>query len=224
MQKLFSQEWRFLDEKGEVFGDWEVKKLGTIVSTMQSGISRKLSTYDIGYPILRSNNVIENRVNFEDLKFWKLVDDKGVDLKKYILHDGDLLINFINSISQIGKVAYFINSLRRDVIFTTNLLRVKLKKGINTNFILFFFQTRAYKSHIHAITKPAINQASFTTKDLNSLKIPLPPLPEQKKIAHCLSTLDQEIHLLEQQQEQWELQKKGLMQQLLTGKVRVLVA
>lgn len=53
------------------------------------------------------------------------------------------------------------------------------------------------------------------------MKIQLPSLQEQKAIAQILSTADKEIDPLTQQLEQLKLQKKGLMQLLLTGIVRV---
>lgn len=58
-------------------------------------------------------------------------------------------------------------------------------------------------------------------KELNELKLPLPPLPEQKKIAEILSTWDKAIEKLEKLIELKEKRKKGLMQQLLTGKKRL---
>ena len=58
-------------------------------------------------------------------------------------------------------------------------------------------------------------------KELNELKLPLPPHPEQKKIVEILSTWDQAIEKLEKLIELKEQRKKGLMQQLLTGKTRL---
>lgn len=54
-----------------------------------------------------------------------------------------------------------------------------------------------------------------------NLSVAIPPLPEQQKIASVLSSCDREIALLREQLEQYKQQKKGLMQQLLTGRVRV---
>lgn len=56
---------------------------------------------------------------------------------------------------------------------------------------------------------------------LTYYKVPLPPLPVQRRIAKILSTADREIELLKQEVEQLKEQKKGLMQLLLTGIVRV---
>lgn len=56
---------------------------------------------------------------------------------------------------------------------------------------------------------------------INSVQIPLPPLPEQKAIAQVLSTADAAIHTTEKLIAQKELRKKWLMQQLLTGKKRL---
>ena len=55
------------------------------------------------------------------------------------------------------------------------------------------------------------------SSDLSRLKIPLPPLPEQRAIARVLSTADAAIHTTEKLIAQKELRKKWLMQQLLTG-------
>ena len=61
----------------------------------------------------------------------------------------------------------------------------------------------------------------LSTSDFRKLLIPLPPLPEQQKIATTLSAIDNEIQELENQKTAYQIQKKGLMQVLLTGKVRV---
>lgn len=61
----------------------------------------------------------------------------------------------------------------------------------------------------------------ITRNELENLPLPLPPLPEQRRIADCLSALDREIELLEREKAQRQTQKKALMELLLTGKVRV---
>lgn len=60
--------------------------------------------------------------------------------------------------------------------------------------------------------------------EIENYLIPLPPLPEQKKIAEILSTVDKKLELERKRKEKFERMKKGLMNDLLTGKRRVKVS
>lgn len=64
-------------------------------------------------------------------------------------------------------------------------------------------------------------QQNLNVKAINHLKIPLPPLEEQEKIAEILSTTDEKLETLRAKKEAFETLKKGLMQKLLSGEVRV---
>ena len=66
-------------------------------------------------------------------------------------------------------------------------------------------------------------QKRVPTDFIKAYRIPLPSLPEQRKIAAVLSACDREIELLHEKLDALKKQKKGLMQQLLTGKVRVAI-
>ena len=69
------------------------------------------------------------------------------------------------------------------------------------------------------VEKTSIPQ--LTAPKLAKYKLPLPPLPEQKKIAEILSTIDKRVELLREKKERVARIKKGLMNDLLTGKRRV---
>ena len=64
-------------------------------------------------------------------------------------------------------------------------------------------------------------QKFISLKNIRNLKVPLPTIAEQQKIAAVLTTADNEIALLQKQLTALETEKRGLMQQLLTGKTRV---
>jgi len=211
---------RFKDVYGRDFPEWENKQLGDIVDVMQSGVSRMLNDSDIGLPVIRSNNLVNNKLDVSDIKYWHLKDDQGVNLENYFLKEGDLLVNFINSLAQIGKVALFENTLNRDTIFTTNLMRLSFKRNVNTKYISCFFQTNEYIKHIQAITKPAVNQASFTTKEFKTLIIPFPCTVEQTKIANFLTAVDEKITQLTQKSDLLAQYKKGVMQKIFSQELR----
>ncbi|UCH92209.1 MAG: restriction endonuclease subunit S [Candidatus Aminicenantes bacterium] len=89
----------------------------------------------------------------------------------------------------------------------------------------FFKQVILQKNFVHklGIISPggAGRNRVLSKKDFQRLKIKIPPIEEQQKIASILSAADQEIELIKQQLEKLKEQKKGLMQKLLTGQIRV---
>ena len=90
----------------------------------------------------------------------------------------------------------------------------------NDNMDLYFISS--ILNHINIIKyvtgtgQPKLNKAQ-----LNSIKIPLPPLEEQKQIADILSSSDEKLDVLRVKKEKYETLKKGLLQKLLSGEVRV---
>ena len=198
-------------------------KFGNLIRLMKSGISRRFSPYDIGIPVIRSKNIQENRLDLSEIKFWYLEDPQGSDLIGYVLDDQDILLNFINSIDQIGKCCLF-EKQERNFIYTTNIFRIKTRKDMITHeYFYLFSQTYLYQFQLNRIVKPAVNQASFTKPDFMRIEIPLPSLSEQKKIASIISSIDKRIEREQQYKSKLEQLKRGLMQDLLTGKVRVKV-
>ena len=171
--------------------------------------------------MLRSNNVDNGRINWNEIKYWYKQDNQGAKTENYYLNNGDILLNFINSLAQIGKCAIFENRLNRDTIFTTNLMRIKLSTKINSKIFLEHTFTDRYKYFIQAIAKPAVNQASFTSHDYKKYLIPLPSIQEQEKIAEILSAWDDGIETLEKLIEQKDVFHKALMKNLLVGKKRL---
>jgi len=210
-------------EIGEVPEEWPVFHLEKVVKFIKSGISREFSSYDIGYPVIRSTNIQNNRLDLTDVKYWHLKDPQKANLKNYIIEDGDILVNFINSINQIGKCCIF-RIQDRDFIYTTNIFRVKLDQDILLHsYFHFFAQTSIYQNQIYRMIKPAVQQASITHRDFQKIEIPTPPIWEQQKIVSVLAEVDNKIEKEKQRKEQLEKLKKGLMQDLLTGRVRVKV-
>ena len=204
----------------EIPEEWEVKKIDYVIKMIQSGISRLLSSTDIGYVIATSGNIQNGQFDISDLKYWHKIDTQGVDLQKYILNDNDILLNFINSLARIGKSCIF-KKQKRDWIFTTNIFRIRSNDKSTQQFLSYILNTNFTMNQINAITQPAINQASFSQGSFKKIKILIPPLPEQQKIATILSNIDAQIDSQTQYKEKLERLKKSLMQKLLTGEVRV---
>jgi len=95
---------------------------------------------------------------------------------------------------------------------------IKPIKGINVDWLFYYITLNK-----HRIVQLGVGSTflEVSKKDFENFKIIVPPFPEQQKIAEVLSTWDKAIEKQSQLIEKLELRKKGLMQQLLTGKKRL---
>lgn len=101
---------------------------------------------------------------------------------------------------------------------------LKDKISINKCFYRYFFKSYNFIEKYLSIAVIGIRDGKqISYPDLQSVKIPYPPLSEQKAIADILSKADEEIDLLTAKLSALKSQKKGLMQKLLTGQIRVKV-
>ena len=91
--------------------------------------------------------------------------------------------------------------------------------GIATKFAYFYLSSKT--QYFREILAPGVGQPNLNTEIIGDLGIPVPPLPEQRKIAQILSTWDRGIATTEKLIDASKQQKKALMQQLLTGKKRL---
>ena len=89
-------------------------------------------------------------------------------------------------------------------------------------FARFYFRSFQMRDKISRLAQGS-TRFNLSKNEIMKLKIKLPSLPEQQKIAEVLSLADDEINLLRNELEELKLQKKALMQKLLTGQVRVKV-
>lgn len=98
------------------------------------------------------------------------------------------------------------------------VLAIVVNKNHCNNFI--FFALEQYKNTLVKKYRQG-GQPNLNAKIIKSIKLRLPPLYEQKQIAHVLNTAQHEIELLKKITEQYRSQKRGLMHKLLTGKLKV---
>ena len=124
----------------------------------------------------------------------------------------------------IGRVGEYCGAVYMTLKFswiTDNALYVveKLISDINLDFFVYLLTY----TDLNKLKKKS-GQPLITQKIIHSIKIPLPPLPEQHRIAEILSTVDKKLELEKKRKEKLERIKKGLMNELLTGKKRVTIA
>lgn len=115
----------------------------------------------------------------------------------------------------IGKVA--INLV--DMAISQDLTGVVLDhKNADVAFVYWLLSN--YTSKLKSLAQGSTIKR-LLRKEIENLKLPLPPLPEQRRIAEIISTVDKKLELETKRKEKLERIKKGLMNDLLTGKRRV---
>lgn len=118
----------------------------------------------------------------------------------------------------IGRKGTIDKSQYMDTPFWTvdTLFYSLIKSGYLAKYIFYKFETINWNKYNEGSTIPSLSSST-----IHSIKVLLPPLAEQEKIAEILGTWDEAIEKLSSLIEQKKLLKKGLMQKLLTGKVRL---
>lgn len=170
-----------------------------------------------GSPVLRIGNVQQGHLKLDDLLFVR--EQKALALARYRIKTGDLL--FARQGATTGR-----NALANDEVdgFLINyhIIRVALDHGrCSPLFIEAAFNSEIIKRQIER-DKGRGTREGINTAQLTSLAFPLAPVEEQRRIAEILSTHERAVTLARSELGKFQQQKRGLMHDLLTGKVRVM--
>ncbi|HJG87982.1 restriction endonuclease subunit S [Barnesiella viscericola] len=196
--------------------EWEVRRLGDLCCNQ--------GDYGINAPAVAYSNDLPTYLRITDIsddgKF--IIDNKASvnspNSESYHLKEGDIV--FARTGATVGKT-YLYDPADGDLVFAGFLIRFSPnEQKIVPYYLKTYTNTAAYWYWVKIISQrsgqPGINAAEYS-----SLQLPVPPLAEQKKIAEVLGVWDKAIEKQSQLIEQLTLRKRGLMQQLLTGKKRL---
>lgn len=203
-----------LTKLGWIPGDWEVKSLKKISKVTSGGTpSRNKPIYwggDIPW-------ITTSLINFNEIiEAEEYITKEGLNHSSAKLFEPDtILLALYGQGKTRGKVGILKVKAATNQACAAIILS---DKQIDSSFV-FFYLVSNYKN-IRKLSNTG-NQENLNGELVKTIHVPLPPLPEQRAIAACLSTWDKAIHHLTQLIDQKELRKKGLMQQLLTGKKRL---
>ena len=193
-------------------GGWSVKKISDLGTTVSGG------TPDTNNPEYWDGDVLwvtPSEVSALSNRFiWdteRKITEKGLKQSSAKLLPVNSLI--ICTRATIGDCC-----INKKPICTNQGFKNIIVTGNNVDFLYYLISKNK-----HELIRKACGSTflEISKKDIDNLKFPIPPLPEQEKIAEILGTWDEAIEKLSSLIEQKKLLKKGLMQKLLTGKVRL---
>lgn len=200
--------------------DWELRKTNDVLQFMTDYVANG------SFQSLRENVIVYDNENYAI--YVRLVDLRaglGHDKQKYVdqasydfLSKSSLCGNEIlmaNIGANVGEV-FLMPLIKKPATLAPNMILMKSRENYVDNKYLYCF----LKSDIGLIELNRVISGSGHPKinktELKTVNIPLPPLPEQQKIASILTTVDDKISSIDQQIQQTEQLKKGLMEKLLT--------
>jgi type I restriction enzyme S subunit len=198
-------------------GKWEVKKLGEcLTKNPEYGINAPAVAYSDNLPVyIRITDISQDGRFLPDKK----VSVNHILSTNYLLEIDDLVL--ARTGASTGK-SYLYNTEDGELTFAGFLIRVKVNiQKLNPQYLKGFLNTKPYWNWVNMMSMRS-GQPGINGKEYSQLQIPLPPLPEQKAIAEILTDMDKEIEALEKKRDKYKALKQGMMQELLTGKTRII--
>ena len=208
MQKLFSQEVRFKADDGSQFPDWEEKKLGECGRFYTGvGFSEKYQGHkglDVDVYKVSDMNIIGNE------KYMTLsnntVDDSIVEQMKTKVITSKCLV-----FAKVGAAIYGERKriTTKPFLIDNNMMAFEPCSCLNIEYLHSWSCSVKFSQYAQVGALP-----SYNSSDIGIIKIHIPCLAEQQKIADCLSSLDEVIKKQKATLAAWEELKKGLLQQM----------
>lgn len=208
MQRLFSGKVRFPEFEGK---DWVVTRLGKLVKQAKRKVPKPKDEYlSIGIRSHGKGTFQKPDKDPDDNSMTSLYEVKENDLILNITFAWEGAIAIVKKEDESGYVSHRFPTYEFD---TSKLIPGYFRYVITQPWFV-------YKLGLISPGGAGRNRV-MNKKDFLKLKVEIPSVSEQNAIADILTTVDTEIELLVRQLEKYQEQKKGLMQKLLTGKVRV---
>ena len=160
-----------------------------------------------GVPVIRGNNISGTRVFVDDFVF--VSEETADELRSCNVFAGDLVFPHRGAIGQVGIVP---DDGTRRYMLSTSLMKLSCNREIvDPLFIFYFFRSppgrHALLQHASTVGTPGIGQPLTS---LRSIRLTVPPLSEQRAIAHILGTLDDKIELNRRMNETLEAMARAL--------------
>lgn len=199
---------------------WEVKKLGSI-GKPYGGLSgkSKMDFADGKYPYIPFMNIMSNPII--NTAYFDYVNIGSNEIQNQALK-GDL---FFNGSSETPEEVGMCSVLLEDVpnLYLNSFcfgFRLNKDSKINGLYLSYFFRSIEGRNLFYSMAQGA-TRYNLSKSNFNKLEISLPTPEEQNKIANIFTDMNNEINALETKLEKYRKVKLGMMQELLTGKIRL---
>ncbi|QOR74058.1 restriction endonuclease subunit S [Cruoricaptor ignavus] len=206
--------------KGFEKTEWKAVKLGEIGKITSNGVDKKIIEGEIPVRLLnyldvyRRNYLFSNEISHTVTTTQQKV--LTCDVKK-----GDVFFTPSSEVRNDIAVSAVAMEDFENTVYSYHVVRLRFNQEMDLQFKAHIFKTDLFFRQAQRICEGSGTRYVVSQEYFRNISISIPELEEQKQIGNILCNADKEIKHYEEKLANLKLQKKGLMQQLLTGKVRV---
>ena len=172
----------------ELFGNpqrnprgWPVVAIGDVLKSATYGTSRK-SGASGEFAVLRMGNLTsDGRIDVTDLKYTDLV---GREREQHLVTAGDVLFNRTNSAELVGKTAVYRSP--EPMAYAGYLVRLRPGPHVEAEYLGAFMNLPGTKRVLRSMCKSIIGMANINAKEVQTIRMPLPPIEHQRRFASHL--------------------------------------
>ena len=180
----------------------------------------KTSDYvEKGIPFIMANNIYDGELHLTNCAFLK--KEQADNLRKGFAKAGDILLTHKGTIRNVGYVPDMIET--DYIMLTPQVTYYRVNKNNNIlskNYLYYFLQSSEFQNRLKLLSTQS-TRAYIGITEQKKLKIKIPDKNIQNKLCSILLCIDQKNKLLKNKKDNYLKMKKALLQQLLTGKIRV---
>lgn len=199
---------------------WQKVKLGEIGEISSAGVDKKVNEGEVPVRLLNFVDVFYRDFIYNDeLTHW--VTAKPIKVEQCSVQKGDIFFTPSSEIPTDIAISAVAMEDMKGVVYSYHIVRLRPHIEMDLHYRAYAFKTDEFYKQAERICDGSGQRYVISQDGFRNMSIHLPSLPEQKAIAEVLTTADKEIATHRKKLDALRLQKRGLMQQLLTGKTRV---
>ena len=184
-------------------GEWTRVTLGGVSDRPQYGAIAKGGNEHAGPLFIRQTDIVSGRIDWNSVPRCDLAAEQ---VAKYLVHRGDILVSRLGA--GVGQAAVVRET--NSAVFAGYLVRFQTRAELaDARFVSYQLQTQAWRDHVHGFRSGAA-QPTLNAQQMGAFAFHLPPLEDQRRIAHILGTLDDKIELNRRTNETLEAMARAL--------------
>lgn len=171
-------------------------------------------------PYLRVANVLDGRIDTTDVKTIRILRSQ---YERFALSKGDLLLTEGGDLDKLGRGAVWDGRLER-CLHQNHVFRVRCREHMSPEFLALYTSSTEGRAYFQSVGKQTTNLASINSTQVKQMPVPVPPIDEQERFMAPIRSIRYRRASVERQISKLRTVQQGVVEDLLSGAVRLPVA